>query len=237
MEKSILEGWLEEGLSRAEMGARAGRDPTTIGYWLAKHGLEARGRHTHAPRGALDRDVLAELAGRGLVKSEIARELGVSYQRVRYWLERHGLETRRQRGRAQTLGIQPGQTVQLECKRHGLADFLAETSGSLRCLRCRSHWVMTRRRKVKQILVAEAGGKCRLCGYGRYAGALHFHHVDAQAKRFSLAQAGHTRSLASAREEARRCALLCANCHAEVEGGIVSLDAVVGETTPSTDQE
>ncbi len=30
-----------------------------------------------------------------------------------------------------------------------------------------------------------------------------------------------TRSLSAARREARKCILLCANCHAEVEGGLI----------------
>jgi hypothetical protein len=80
--------------------------------------------------------------------------------------------------------------------------------------------VARRRRKVKTILVAEAGGACMLCGYDRHPGALQFHHRDPAQKRFSLSAQGVTRSLERAREEARKCALLCANCHAEVEAGL-----------------
>jgi hypothetical protein len=54
-------------------------------------------------------------------------------------------------------------------------------------------------------------------------GALHFHHVDPRQKSFQLGVAGLTRSLAAMRAEAAKCVLLCSNCHAEVEGGIVSL--------------
>src|SRR4051812_31704668 len=42
-------------------------------------------------------------------------------------------------------------------------------------------------------------------------------------KRFSLAQTGVTRSLESAREEARKSALACGNCHAELEAKLVVL--------------
>ncbi len=77
---------------------------------------------------------------------------------------------------------------------------------------------------MKQILVSEAGGKCRICGYKRYVGAREFHHLNPSTNTFSLSHAGVTRSLARAREEALKCILLCANCHAEVEGGIVHLD-------------
>ena len=84
-------------------------------------------------------------------------------------------------------------------------------------------YVARRRRKIKEILVSEAGGACRLCGYDRYAGALQFHHLDPENKTFQLAGRGLTRSLSIVRQEAKKCVLLCANCHAEVEGGIAIL--------------
>jgi 5-methylcytosine-specific restriction endonuclease McrA len=73
------------------------------------------------------------------------------------------------------------------------------------------------------MLVDEAGGCCAVCGYDRYVGALHFHHLDPAQKSFQLGVAGLTRSLAAMRAEAAKCALLCSNCHAEVEGGIATL--------------
>ncbi len=76
-----------------------------------------------------------------------------------------------------------------------------------------------RRRKVKRILVAEAGGRCSRCGYDRCIAALQFHHLDPSAKSFTLSSKGVTRGIDRARAEARKCILLCANCHAEVEAG------------------
>jgi hypothetical protein len=80
-----------------------------------------------------------------------------------------------------------------------------------------------RRRTIKEILVREAGGRCQICGYDRYSAALQFHHVDPGAKSFGLALRGVTRSLDRCREEARKCVLLCANCHAEVEAAVARL--------------
>jgi len=34
------------------------------------------------------------------------------------------------------------------------------------------------------------GGKCQLCGYKRYIGALDFHHKDPSTKKFSLSVKG-----------------------------------------------
>jgi hypothetical protein len=98
-----------------------------------------------------------------------------------------------------------------------------EGRGYYRCTRCRMERVSRRRRQIKEVLVAEAGGRCVLCGYDRCIGALHFHHVDPAAKSFAIARRGHTRSLARAREEARKCVLVCANCHAEIEAGAATL--------------
>jgi 5-methylcytosine-specific restriction endonuclease McrA len=114
--------------------------------------------------------------------------------------------------------------IERRCATHGLTLFVQTGKPPrYRCLRCRSEAVMRRRRRVKEIVVAEAGGRCQLCGYDKYLGALEFHHIDPTTKLFSLALGGVTRSIAAARAEAQKCALLCANCHAEVEGGVASL--------------
>lgn len=62
-----------------------------------------------------------------------------------------------------------------------------------------------------------------LCGYDRCVGALHFHHLDPREKRFQLSFAGLTRSIDAMRAEARKCVLLCSNCHAEVEAGVATV--------------
>jgi hypothetical protein len=83
--------------------------------------------------------------------------------------------------------------------------------------------VQRHRRELKRVLVEDAGGECVLCGYDRALSGLHFHHVDRAQKEFALSRQGITRSLESARAEARKCVLLCSNCHAEVEAGAVRL--------------
>ncbi|MEJ7784922.1 MAG: hypothetical protein WKF96_08975 [Solirubrobacteraceae bacterium] len=80
------------------------------------------------------------------------------------------------------------------------------------------------RRRIKRLLVAEAGGACLACGYGDCAAALQFHHVDPATKRFALSAGGLARALDEIRAEAAKCVLLCATCHAEVEVGFRVLD-------------
>jgi hypothetical protein len=73
--------------------------------------------------------------------------------------------------------------------------------------------------------VAEAGGQCARCGYDACIAALHFHHLDPATKDFALSNDGVTRSIERARQEAAKCVLLCANCHAEVEAGMELIPA------------
>ena len=80
-----------------------------------------------------------------------------------------------------------------------------------------------RRRRIKRQLIEEAGGGCILCGYDRFPGALQFHHLDPAQKSFALSVQGVARSLEKARAEAAKCVLMCANCHAEVEGGLATI--------------
>jgi hypothetical protein len=83
------------------------------------------------------------------------------------------------------------------------------------------------------MIVEEAGGACVICGYDRFPGALQFHHLDPATKSFALGLRGVTRSLERVRAEARKCVLLCANCHAEVEGGVAELPDIGQQPYPA----
>jgi transposase len=225
MERAELERYLDRGLSLAEIGELVGRDPTTVSYWLRKYGLKAVNHDRHAARGGLTKEQLEPLVARGSSLRAIASELEVSVATVRHWVRRYELTTRRMSRLEETREARATgrRSVRAHCKRHGLTDFRVSSGGGFRCAKCNSDAVSARRRRVKAILVEEAGGHCVICGYDRYPGALHFHHTEPGEKAFILSRRGHTRSLAEARDEARKCVLLCSNCHAEVEGGIVNL--------------
>ncbi len=75
--------------------------------------------------------------------------------------------------------------------------------------------------------------------YARCAAALEFHHLDPHDKEFSLAVGGVTRSLDRMRAEAKKCVLLCATFHAEVEAGYTPVAehraSVLAEQLPGED--
>ena len=231
MDKDALQLLLAQGVSVEQIGRRFGRHPSTVAYWMRKHGLEAPNRAKHAGKGGLDRDELADLVARRLTIRQIAGELDRSTATVRHWLRRYGLSTAATaRARETRLGRDQGESSLVRvCARHGRTTFLIEGRGYYRCKLCRNEQVVQHRRRLKQRLVAEAGGACALCGYDRHLGALQFHHLDPRSKRLHVSQNGVTLSLETIRQEVRKCVLLCSNCHAEVEGGIVSVPDTVSE--------
>lgn len=62
----------------------------------------------------------------------------------------------------------------------------------------------------------EMGGRCQLCGYDRSLYALQFHHVEEKGKKEYNVSYMSYMPLAKIRKEAKKCILICANCHFEI---------------------
>lgn len=87
-------------------------------------------------------------------------------------------------------------------------------------IKCKSKFHVTAtRRRNKEKLVAHFGGECVRCGYNKSMAALQFHHSN-DNKSFGLSEGGSTKSYAKLLEEAEKCELICANCHAEEHSGV-----------------
>jgi transposase-like protein len=199
-----------------------GKSPSTVAYWVDKHGLVSAHAERHAARGPIAEEALRELVEQGLSVRQIAERLDRSPTAIRHWLRRHGLKTQPS---DYAVRKENREAVIRECATHGWVVHVRDSAGYRRCSACRTERVLARRRRVKAQLVAEAGGACVLCGFDGYVGALQFHHVDPLEKRFEIGGRGLTRAIDSLREEAAKCVLLCANCHAAVEGGAANLPA------------
>lgn len=73
------------------------------------------------------------------------------------------------------------------------------------------------RLKQNNLLKTQLGnGKCKLCGYNRCLDALDFHHIDENNKIDNVSTLLHTTSFEVALNEAKKCILICSNCHREL---------------------
>lgn len=224
MERDWLADKLEAGASYEAIARAVGCSPSKVSYWASKHGLTSSHTARHAAREPLDPDTLVALVEDGASIREIASALERSPTTIRHWLRRLGAESPRARRRNEgAIAAAAGaDEAILTCTTHGPTRHVRRERG-FRCVVCRSAAVTERRRRVKRRLLDEAGGRCVLCGYDRCVASLHFHHLDPETKSFALGITGVTRSLEAARAEARKCVVLCANCHGEVESGLADV--------------
>lgn len=89
----------------------------------------------------------------------------------------------------------------------------------------KSEAVTRHRQKRKTELIRIMGGKCALCGYDRTPAVLELHHLNPEEKDFGLSS-GNCRKIEEDIEEAKKCILLCANCHREVHAGLIEENLV-----------
>ena len=71
------------------------------------------------------------------------------------------------------------------------------------------------RQRRKENLIKVLGSCCCLCGYNKCVGALEFHHINPENKSYQLSS-GNCHKIEDDLEEAKKCILVCANCHREI---------------------
>ena len=77
------------------------------------------------------------------------------------------------------------------------------------------------RQRIKIALVGANNGKCAICGIKDSVVIYDFHHLNPKMKSFGLASSVTTRSKQAYADEAKKCAMLCSNCHRKVEIGLL----------------
>lgn len=85
----------------------------------------------------------------------------------------------------------------------------------------------TKGSRKKRKIIDLLGGKCSQCGYSKSLNALCFHHLDPSQKRIKLdLRTMANNSMNKIIEEAKKCILLCCNCHMELHYGSIGQDGI-----------
>lgn len=77
--------------------------------------------------------------------------------------------------------------------------------------------VIVFRQRIKIALVESFDNKCFLCKNSFPQEVYDFHHIDPKEKEFGIASMGQSRSQARIANEAKKCIMLCSNCHRIIE--------------------
>jgi len=78
---------------------------------------------------------------------------------------------------------------------------------------------MKRRKRLKEEALKMLGGKCKICGYNKCRAAMEFHHPKG-TKEGGIHSFLKNESRQKLLKEAKKCILLCANCHREVHNRV-----------------
>ena len=164
----------------------------------------------------MKKEQLQELIEQGLSQHKIAKILNVSQATIQRYLKQFNLKTK-----SMDFNIYRNNPYLCEqCGETNKAEF-PPLRKSL-CKKCHQKYMSNLRLERKKILVDYKGGKCQICGYNKYYGALDFHHLDPNTKDpdwIKLRQ----RKLEKIKEELDKCILLCSNCHKEVHANLTVL--------------
>ena len=89
------------------------------------------------------------------------------------------------------------------------------------CSKCKREYYDNQRTELVSKL--KEGG-CILCGYNKCNSSLVFHHLNRSTKEFTIGQ--FKRGIKAITKEAKKCVILCRNCHGEVHAGISKIKHV-----------
>jgi hypothetical protein len=78
-------------------------------------------------------------------------------------------------------------------------------------------------KKTKRNIVIAFGGKCCICGYCKCQDSFDLHHIDPSNKSFTIS-GFKIKNRKKIYEEAKKCVMLCANCHREFHAGLVTIN-------------
>lgn len=107
----------------------------------------------------------------------------------------------------QTCALRDGRTKSCGCENHPKSN--------------NGQKVVDFRVRIKKALVEANGHKCACCGLADDSIVYDFHHVDPSTKQFGIGNGSTTRSKQAYVNEAKKCVMLCANCHRKVENGLI----------------
>ena len=86
--------------------------------------------------------------------------------------------------------------------------------------------VINYRKKLKSALVYAFGSKCCCCQHSFEDELYDFHHKNPKEKSFAIGNARTSHTKQEILDEAKKCCMVCANCHRRIEYGYININDI-----------
>lgn len=163
----------------------------------------------------IEKNILEEFVNNGWSARKISKRLGKGLTTVRYWLNKHDIIKEKQTKEWEKSGEKCCPNCKETKKIHEFYKRRNDSAPSTYCIICTKLQTTNRMRKFKEKCVEYKGGKCDICGYDKYVGALEFHHENQKEKDFEISKLKSWTFDERIIKELDKCVILCSNCHKE----------------------
>lgn len=229
--ESQLKSYIEQRLTTSQIAEILHTSNTSVKRLLKKHNLKTV--HTKQPL-SITKDELQKLIEMKMSSYDIANHLGISQTTIRYWLDKFQLKTNSTWSIKRKKIKQEIESGNYTCKLCGVSkaitneNFYKRTNGIFHrwCKDCNNRITYKKQVQRKKEAVDYKGGKCIVCGYNKYIGALDFHHLDPSKKEFNIGRL-RAYTFTKIKSELDKCVCVCRNCHAEIHHGLIDLDKLL----------
>lgn len=89
------------------------------------------------------------------------------------------------------------------------------------CYECLPKGITATRGYYMKLIKQKFGNKCTICGYNKSINALEFHHLNPNIKEGGVSNTNGT--IIKSLEEAKKCILICSNCHREIHDNTIQI--------------
>lgn len=201
--KEDLEKLVGQFLTIREISALTSIDHYIISKLLKGYGLKTFPK-SKQPLLVVTKEQLQECIDLGYGEKRTSKKLGITQQTYRRWMNFYSLKSNcEERYKKQADHLQKcvsPNTCEI-CNQNKCRDTI--------CKKCSSGLIGW---GIKFILFEHCGGKCAKCGCDDFR-IMEFHHLNPSEKSFSIGGSFTYKDLKLVKEELKKCAMLCHNCH------------------------
>lgn len=156
----------------------------------------------------MKKEILQTYIEQGLSSRAIAQRENKSQTTINYWLKKYALKTSILKAKIHICS---------NCGDKNPKNFYGHKKSL--CKKCYNLYRVSCYNKTRKRIIDHMGGKCRICGFNKFAASMDIHHLDSSKKDKQFKNLKKWAWERIEKELDNNCILLCKNCHAAIHSG------------------